>query len=226
MVLNGGNMAKKLRRVFIVPSRPGGNLGAYLTMFKKEGWENTEYLRNASLIQFVGGEDITPSFYGHHKYTKTNNNLIRDHREKLIYFTALKLKIPMIGICRGAHFLNVMNGGTLFQHILKHQHSHMALDLWDKWEINVSSIHHQEMIPSHDVNNWLLLMDARVSDSVKLKMTKENKARAVLNIYHYKRDIEALLYYDSLCVCFQPRPEFPNFRGCTKVYFKYINLII
>lgn len=55
----------------------------------------------------------------------------------------------MVGICRGAQLLNVMNGGKLHQHVTGHGTSHRMRTLTDD-EFRVTSTHHQMMIPAED----------------------------------------------------------------------------
>lgn len=38
----------------------------------------------------------------------------------VLYNNAKRLQIPMVGICRGAQFLNVMAGGKMIQHVEGH----------------------------------------------------------------------------------------------------------
>ena len=64
------------------------------------------------------GTDLDPVLYG----SPPEENLeatdpVRDRSESLVVAWALTKKIPMIGISRGMHMINVVAGGTLFQDI-------------------------------------------------------------------------------------------------------------
>jgi putative glutamine amidotransferase len=63
-----------------------------------------------------GGEDINPLVYGEEPHFKLEEILPeRDDYEKILLAAADEMKIPVLGICRGLQFINVYNGGTLYQ---------------------------------------------------------------------------------------------------------------
>lgn len=69
------------------------------------------------LIIFPGGADVSPSMYGQRNvssYTEPQ----RDKIENTIYKLARKSGKKLLGICRGCQFLNVVEGGILYQDIL------------------------------------------------------------------------------------------------------------
>src|SRR5690606_36449796 len=71
------------------------------------------------LICFTGGADVSAELYGEEN-TYSFCDPERDEEERIIYDMALAHGIPMVGICRGGQFLNVMNGGKMIQHIEGH----------------------------------------------------------------------------------------------------------
>jgi gamma-glutamyl-gamma-aminobutyrate hydrolase PuuD len=97
---------------------------------------------------FTGGEDVTPSLYGAKQHPTTYSNLSRDLEEKAV-FEKVKPTQLCIGICRGAQFLCVMNGGKLIQNVNNHAqfgtHPIRGLKYSDDWEI--TSTHHQMQYP-------------------------------------------------------------------------------
>ena len=69
---------KRTKEVFIV-----SDYGTeYRQMFEKAGWSMTDRIEHADLIQFVGGEDVTPHLYGQHPHHSTRSNLKRDLYEQ------------------------------------------------------------------------------------------------------------------------------------------------
>ena len=65
-----------------------------------------------------GGLDLDPVAYGarpHHELGSTEPGL--DAFEYAMAWEALRLELPILGICRGAQTLNVARGGTLHQHL-------------------------------------------------------------------------------------------------------------
>ena len=63
-----------------------------------------------------GGGDISPGLYGQDNKHAQGILIKRDMEEIEDYFHALMRRIPIIGICRGAQLLWVLNGGILHQH--------------------------------------------------------------------------------------------------------------
>lgn len=99
------------------------------------------------LVCFTGGEDVSPSLYGHENLA-SGTSMARDLREKEIFEIALKAGIPMTGICRGTQFLNVMCGGTMVQHLRKsHGGGHHSCETFDGEIFTVTSSHHQMIVP-------------------------------------------------------------------------------
>jgi gamma-glutamyl-gamma-aminobutyrate hydrolase PuuD len=132
----------------------GGGSG-YYRPFKKFGdctsnsellWENP---RSIVLVVFTGGADVTPSLYGQESARGTGCVPRRDIYESISFHKALTLGLPCVGICRGAQFLNVMSGGKLCQHLDGHGCYHDMITN-DGQQFEVSSTHHQMMLPPKD----------------------------------------------------------------------------
>lgn len=71
-------------------------------------------LESCNGLILTGGEDVFPAYYGKaEELSRCSTNPIRDTLELALIKEALKLKIPIVGICRGQQLLNVSQGGTL-----------------------------------------------------------------------------------------------------------------
>lgn len=67
-------------------------------------------------IIFSGGQDITPRFYNEEPRQKLSEIFPdRDEFEFQLLAAAEKKGIPIFGICRGFHLINVFHGGSLYQ---------------------------------------------------------------------------------------------------------------
>jgi putative glutamine amidotransferase len=69
-------------------------------------------------VVLSGGPDLAPAAYDAHPHSElgaTEPGL--DAFEYAVAREALRLKLPILGICRGAQTLNVARGGTLHQHL-------------------------------------------------------------------------------------------------------------
>jgi putative glutamine amidotransferase len=69
-------------------------------------------------VVIAGGGDIDPAAYGTAKHPKTAGIAAdRDAWELAIADAAIRMDVPLLGICRGMQVLNVACGGTLHQHV-------------------------------------------------------------------------------------------------------------
>ncbi len=67
-------------------------------------------------VVFSGGYDVSPLFYGEEPSAKLGEVLPeRDRAEVLVYRICRERGLKMLGICRGMQFLNIANGGSLWQ---------------------------------------------------------------------------------------------------------------
>jgi putative glutamine amidotransferase len=73
----------------------------------------------------AGGSDIDPASYGAKPHPETRNTRPeRDRFELALGTRALERDMPVLGICRGMEMLNVIQGGTLDQHLGLELHRH------------------------------------------------------------------------------------------------------
>lgn len=77
-----------------------------------------QYVRHLDGLVLIGGDDIPPAAYGQipHESVKPMSPQRYDFESKLIGLW-LKSKKPILGICLGMQFTNVVSGGTLIQDI-------------------------------------------------------------------------------------------------------------
>lgn len=171
--------------------------------FRKQGFEvsSDEYdVWSADLIVFVGGEDVTPMYYGERPIPGTVFNLSRDLFEVKTW-KMIDYAVPKIGICRGAQFLNVMNNGYMYQDVDKHTMNHNLFDVTDVKEekpIKVTSTHHQMMVPGE---GGQLLSYAKEST-----YRKYEGGRSVCS--ELTKDSEVIYYPDTRSLCVQYHPEY------------------
>lgn len=193
-------------RVYVVG---GGH--QYIKMFSDAGFKGARSVEDANIICFTGGEDVDPEMYGEKPLPGTNYNTARDAFEAGIYGECLALKKPMIGICRGSQFLNVMNGGKLWQDINKHatMRGHDITDMkTGETRFNMTSTHHQQMIPANDAE---ILALAEISTHKHRQDERIEREKPELD------DVEVVYYPSTLSLCFQPHPEFHH--GECRNYF-------
>lgn len=75
-------------------------------------------LSAASGVLLTGGGDVSSLWYGEEPHPNSAfQDPLRDQMELEVIRTALKMHLPILGICRGPQILNVALGGTLIQDV-------------------------------------------------------------------------------------------------------------
>ncbi len=78
----------------------------------------TEYAGRVDAVLLTGGVDLHPRHYGQTPIRGLGEvDEERDAFEVTLYRAARSLGKPVFGICRGMQVMNVMEGGTLHQHL-------------------------------------------------------------------------------------------------------------
>lgn len=153
-----------------------------------------------AVVVFTGGTDVDPALYGEKPHPFTNNpDKERDALEKIIFEVCSKEGIPMVGICRGAQFLCVMNGDSLYQHVSFHGQDHTLRTKSDLNGFTVSSTHHQLMRPSYHKAQLLAWA-----------------SQGALS----EPEPEVVWYPKTKCLCVQYHPEYLSLNEPGRVYFR------
>lgn len=80
-----------------------------------------EYIKDLNVdgIVLTGGNNVDPKLYG----GKENLESVYQERDLIEYNLlniSIKKRIPLLGICRGFHYVNVYFGGSIFHHVKNH----------------------------------------------------------------------------------------------------------
>src|SRR3990167_7491962 len=95
---------------------------SYSIPFREHYNIEDEYTDKVDLIVFTGGEDINPALYNEKPDGTSWWDDERDRDEINWFNYAKNNRVPMVGICRGLQFLNVMSGGKLIQNLSSEEH--------------------------------------------------------------------------------------------------------
>jgi hypothetical protein len=204
----------KFMKVFVV----GGGYD-YIKYFYGLGLNGSTTLEGADFVVFTGGEDVSPELYGE-KNVNSFNNPGRDKQEKIVYEHVRSLGIPMVGICRGGQFLNVMNGGKMWQDVNNHCGDHKIKEVGKGKKARsflVTSTHHQMMRPGKGA---VVLAVGDNGDGRPICDLRETYGECVEGADPKEPDYEVLWYPETNCLCFQPHPEYASAPKDCRVYFE------
>lgn len=186
----------------------------FAEMFVRAGCMRARDLDEADLVVFTGGPDVHPRHYGMGDliHEKTSFNEERDTKDIALYADCYMGRIPMLGVCRGAQFLHVMNQGLLFQHVDGHYGDHSIVDVTTGEIIDkVSSTHHQLCVE----NNRMEILATAGKSRTRWYSDKEFQSGV-------NPDIEAFFYRETCCLGVQGHPEFRNYPRYTSWVLKQI----
>lgn len=158
---------------------------------------------DCDVLVFNGGADIGTDIYGEKPISAVipQTPSKRDMAEmKVFYDYPDKFKL---GICRGAQFLNCLNGGTLWQDVDGHHSDHMMCDLRTGKLYRATSTHHQMMRP-HQTGHLI-----GVSSEATRKRADGIVEHFEIDVPWVKaQDVEIVWYPASRSLCIQGHPEY------------------
>lgn len=187
--------------VFVVSDDPYEH-SAFAKMFVKAYCRKAETIDKADLVVFTGGEDLNPKLYHQKAHESVRWNDRRDKKDIEAYSKCYQEGIPMLGICRGAQFLHVMNGGELYQHVDHHTGDHRMYCTRQKKMIErVSSVHHQLV-----VENRMMEVLGFVAGKSEERWVSPSQVEKGPN-----SDIEAFFYRDTCSIGIQGHPEYSGY---------------
>ncbi len=99
--------------------------GAIAVLLPVDPRAPTGLLERIDALLLIGGADVEPAMYGAERDPATEATYPeRDEFEIALLRGALARSIPVLGICRGIHLINVALGGTLVQDLIDADGSH------------------------------------------------------------------------------------------------------
>jgi putative glutamine amidotransferase len=98
-------------------------------------------------VVVTGGHDVDPVLYAAEPEVEPNHDPARDAFESAIIDEALRQRVPLLGICRGAQLLNVRLGGSLFQELVSRRSK--TSNRWTVLPLKTLSITHGSRLESY-----------------------------------------------------------------------------
>ncbi len=162
----------------------------WINFFEKKKIEyklipNSKYLSEKTLNQIdililAGGNDII---------SKKKESIIRNKIEINLIKKAIKRKIPIFGICRGAQLLNIKFGGRISkvknQMRTRHNIYFNKNDIIKKNILNVNSFHNYG-IKYNDFSKKLKIVATDIDQNIEMFISKKNKIIATM--WHPERE--------------------------------------
>lgn len=192
------------------------NCPSYVSMFVENGYEVVNELKDADILCLIGGSDVNPERYGHKCHHTTSFDPEWDDKTLGLYKYAEALGLFIVGICRGGQFINIQNGGVMYQHVDNHCISHEATNLVTGEKLHVSSTHHQMMYPP---KHGQVVMEGTPQNTRGIIYAPEVGGFVTIEI---DQDVEAVWFEDTNCFAFQPHPEYKGYEDCCRVFFEML----
>lgn len=205
-------------KVYIV----GGGQSNFLPFFPM-GATLTENIGAADVVLFTGGPDVSPELYNETYHPSTVCSTGRDLYDMNKWNVVADHPVLKVGICRGAQFLCVMNGGTLWQHVDNHQRWHNITTEEDCFR--VSSTHHQMM---REVGDGKILAYSRETTIKQDDSSNFVQGDANHDLGDIFLDPEVVHWEDTNSLSVQYHPEYMDANSAGVEYFqqlvrKYLN---
>jgi putative glutamine amidotransferase len=138
-----GVMTNLSPRSYSLSVQAAGGMALLLPPDDAVAQQPDELLELIDGLMLAGGTDIDPACYGGRPHPQTRGTCPeRDRFELALVHRALERDMPVLGICRGMHMLNVACGGTLVQHLpdlLGHEDHRHAPGAFSDHEVRVGS---------------------------------------------------------------------------------------
>lgn len=159
---------RRLVSAYYKGSYPFMNMGLFKSGISTD---TPDDLKDGDALVVWGGVDIWPGYYnkGRSSFSWADDKPTkRDEVEWGLIQQAIKLGLPMIGVCRGAQMMCAAAGGFLYQDVKAHGGTH-SVTTHDGKDFVVNSIHHQMMEPKgtkHELVAWTTPRSAHYMDVI------------------------------------------------------------
>jgi gamma-glutamyl-gamma-aminobutyrate hydrolase PuuD len=173
----------------------------------------TDIINPNGVLVIWGGGDISPSIYNQKASSKTGATdelSTRDRLEVNLVGEAIKLNMPILGICRGAQLLCAMAGGKLVQHVDGHGMNHL-ITTDDGRQLSTTSVHHQMMYPwdvEHKLIAWTSTPRSKVYVGQRLEDVEQDEYIIFPDAVGEKREVEVVYFPTVKGLAIQGHPEF------------------
>lgn len=156
-------------------------------------------IQSEKYLHLMGGVDVDSARYNKPPHPRAQYpNRWRDEEEFHTVMEYEAMRLPIIGVCRGAQLLCIANGGELWQHSIGHNDSH-NLQTKDGIIPNAEAGHHQIMkLDNIPEDNYKVIAWC----PFKTKVFSENDEESILEAAP-----EVVWFPKTHSLAIQPHPE-------------------
>jgi putative glutamine amidotransferase len=165
--------AESLRRHFDIVKSAGGIPAVFLAC-----GDPSDVVSIADGIILTDGPDVHPYFYGSDPSPHIRNvDYNRDKFEIALFKLALKEGIPVLGISRGMHIMNVAMDGTLYQDVA----AEIPKAIKHDWDVRTTS-------PFQRLHSIRLKTASKLYEAIKdrLEVSSTNEVFIHVNSFHHQ----------------------------------------
>ena len=106
---------------------------------------------NVDGIILTGGNNVNPKLYNGKEELESVYEE-RDQAEGILVDLAIKNNIPLLGICRGFHYLNVHFGGSISHYVKNHvKKNHLLISDYSYLNNKSTNSFHDQAVYEHDL---------------------------------------------------------------------------
>ncbi len=118
--LSESDLAERKNRLYAESVRHAGGDPVLVDGSSSAVMRDSAFARMDGLV-LTGGADVDPGRYGQSPAGAVDVETERDELEAAAWQEAEARGLPVLGLCRGMHEINVLMGGTLAQHVEGHR---------------------------------------------------------------------------------------------------------
>jgi putative glutamine amidotransferase len=164
-----------------------------------------QLMKGVDGLIFPGGFDIDPSYFEETPIPELGRvDRELDTHQMAVFTLALEMKLPILGICRGAQVINVALGGTLYQDIRAQADAPVLNHMQAK--LHFGTDHPVDIVPDsrlHALFGKRILVNSRHHQAVRtpgkgLKITARSSDGIVEALEHESLPIDLVQWHPEL----------------------------
>lgn len=165
-------------------------------------------------IILTGGNGVMPELWGETIQYPNSFSQKREEVEKKLLEYAISVKMPVLGVCRGLHFMNVFFGGKLLQNIKEQTDSNV---------VHIAKNHELKIVDKNDYFSDSVMVNSFHNQAILKDMVA--KDLKIWGICPGDDSIEALYHpdYPIAGITWHPERKSPDMDFNAKILKAFVN---